>query len=132
MSINLTNESKEFHYSVYTIVCQIPEGKVTSYGHIAYLINRPKNSRMVGSALKHCGLIINSLRAEHPQGQIPFTYESLPWWRVISSAGKISPRESNGEFDQAQRLKEEGVAVLAGYKVDLEEFGWFPDVIEST
>ncbi|EDO1222137.1 MGMT family protein [Listeria innocua] len=43
----------DFEERVYTVVRQIPRGKVTTYGQIAYMIGFPKNSRLVGATLKH-------------------------------------------------------------------------------
>ncbi|KAK6461270.1 6-O-methylguanine DNA methyltransferase [Scheffersomyces coipomensis] len=112
----LTDESKNFHHAVYTVVSKIPYGHVTSYGHIAYLLNKPQNSRQVGSSLKHYQY---------------YNLDTLPWWRVINSVGKISPRgNSNGEYVQAERLRDEGVIVSSGHKIDLEDFGWFPDELD--
>ncbi|EAZ63607.2 hypothetical protein PICST_52184 [Scheffersomyces stipitis CBS 6054] len=131
--MNLTDESKNFHHGVYTVVSLIPYGHVTSYGHIAYLLNKPQNSRQVGSALKHLSIVLQSLRQDLPEEerQDYFTVDTLPWWRVLSSAGKISPRgNSNAEYIQAIRLQEEGVAVSSGHKVDLDEYGWFPDEVD--
>lgn len=117
--MRLDDEAKAFHSAVYDVVGLIPYGKVTSYGHVAYLIGRPQNSRLVGQSMKHSAYIIARLNEE--QGHI----ENLPWWRVILSAGLISPRES-GEAEQAQKLREEGV-IVNGTRVNLEEYGWFPD-----
>lgn len=56
---------------------------------------------------------------------------NVPWWRVILSAGKISPRgNSDSESRQARFLREEGVGVLNSYRIDLEEYGWFPDDVD--
>ncbi|KAK6198543.1 uncharacterized protein RJT21DRAFT_48934 [Scheffersomyces amazonensis] len=131
--VSLTDESKNFHHAVYTVVSKIPYGKVTSYGHIAYLLGKPQNSRQVGSSLKHCHLILKSLRDELTPNEREdyFNLDTLPWYRVISSVGKISPRSnSSGQFLQADRLRSEGVIVSAGHKIDLDEFGWFPDEID--
>ncbi len=38
-------------YLIYSIVEEIPEGKVATYGQIARLAGIPKNSRLVGKAL---------------------------------------------------------------------------------
>lgn len=89
-------------------------------GHIAKLINRPRNSRQVGQALKH------------------LQDDSVPWQRVVNHKGIISPRDSPGATDrQRARLLEEGVPVEdvwmdaqfnggGGGRVDLALFGWFP------
>lgn len=117
--MRLDEEAKSFHYAVYSVVGQIPYGKVTSYGHIAYLIGRPQNARRVGSSLKHCEYIVSRLNEEDAD------ISDLPWWRVIQSLGAIAIRDS-GEFEQAKRLQEEGVEV-SGLKVNMTDYGWFPD-----
>ncbi|CAR65920.1 DEHA2G06204p [Debaryomyces hansenii CBS767] len=128
--MKITDESKVFYHSVYALIGKIPYGKVTSYGHIAYLLNRPQNSRLVGSSLKHLKFIAESLNREaNPEDIIE--PESVPWWRVISSAGKISPRgNSDNESRQARFLREEGVEVSNAYRIDLEKYGWFPDEVD--
>lgn len=45
------NERKTFFQKVYQIVKQIPEGKVTTYGHIARAIGNKGKARTVGYAL---------------------------------------------------------------------------------
>ncbi|ODV79609.1 uncharacterized protein CANTADRAFT_25545 [Suhomyces tanzawaensis NRRL Y-17324] len=125
--MRLTDESKLFHDSVYLIVTSIPYGKVTSYGHIAYLLNRPQNSRQVGYSLKHCKAIMDTLRQD---GELLYSYETLPWWRVLLSSGTISPRATSGEYVQATKLAGESVIVLENHKVDLTEYGWFPDEVD--
>lgn len=119
--MRLDEETKAFHYAVYAVVEKIPYGKVTSYGHIAYLIGRPNNARQVGSSLKHSEYIVSQLNQENAG------ISSLPWWRVILSAGTISKRES-GEYEQARRLRDENV-VVDGMKIDVNEFGWFPEEV---
>lgn len=121
--MQLDDEKKAFHFAVYDAVLQIPAGNVTSYGHIAYLIGRPQNSRQVGSSLKHLSHLRDVLNREGA------SLGEVPWWRVINSAGMISLRE-NGEFEQASLLRQEGVSVLERHRVDLDEYGWFPDDIE--
>ncbi|EMG49255.1 hypothetical protein G210_0044 [Candida maltosa Xu316] len=121
--MKLTPESKAFHFGVYSVVLQIPFGKVTSY--------KPDNSRQVGSSLKHCRYIINELNVGlSPDDRDYLNIDELPWWRVISSSGKISPRDTNGQYVQADKLREESVVVSNGHLVDMQEYGWFPEQIE--
>lgn len=128
--MRLTDESKAFHFGVYSIVFQIPYGKVTSYGHIAYLLNKPQNSRQVGSSLKHCSFIISQLNENLDPSNLDWlNVNELPWWRVVLSSGKISPREANGQYIQRDKLLQENVAVLEGHMVDMDEYGWFPEDI---
>ena len=44
--------SETFCQEVYQVVCEIPLGKVSTYGSIAALLGMPQCSRMVGRALK--------------------------------------------------------------------------------
>jgi methylated-DNA-protein-cysteine methyltransferase-like protein len=128
MGMNLTDEAKAFHNEVYEAVNKIPRGRVTSYGHIAYLIGCPQNSRRVGSSLKHLNIIIDILSSEI--NDLLYDKSTLPWFRVVSSSGKIPPRDnSSGQYRQAQLLRDEGVEVLESLLIDMDEFGWFPDEI---
>ncbi|GEQ70501.1 hypothetical protein JCM33374_g4179 [Metschnikowia sp. JCM 33374] len=117
-----SESTKAFNYAVFAAVNQIPFGKVTSYGHIAYLIGRPQNPRQVGSALKNYQVINAMLRQE---GEC---FDDLPWWRVISSSGHIAKRDV-GEHEQKRRLLEENVEVH-GMAVNMGVYGWYPDEIE--
>ncbi|KAH9971860.1 MGMT family protein [Lactifluus volemus] len=110
-------DSAEFHQAVYDIVRRIPQGKVTTYGHVARLAGMPTYSRHVGQALKYLS----------PEADPP-----VPWQRVISSAGKISSRGPGTDGAQRQReaLEAEDVEVRVSpaneLLVDLAEYGWFP------
>ena len=59
-----------FDAEVYSVVAQIPAGRVTTYGQIARLIGMPGYARRVGHAL-----------AAAPAG--------LPCHRVVNSAGSV-------------------------------------------
>lgn len=61
-----------FDAEVYSVVAQIPAGRVTTYGQIARLIGMPGYARRVGHAL-----------AAAPAG--------LPCHRVVNSAGRPHP-----------------------------------------
>lgn len=112
MAVN--EEALAFHQAVYDETRKIPEGKVTSYGHILKLIYRPQNSRQVGISLKNLD-IANS---------------DVPWWRVVNYKGIISPRES-GIQPQIKKLQDEDITVMrysdGSHGVDLEVHGWFPE-----
>ena len=45
--------NSDFAYQVLSVVEEIPEGCVATYGQIAQLIGRPKNSRLVARVLSH-------------------------------------------------------------------------------
>ena len=41
-----------FRREVMSVIAAIPRGKVVSYGQLAFLIGRPRNSRLVGRVLR--------------------------------------------------------------------------------
>ena len=47
--------TKDLIYEILSVVEEIPEGKVASYGQIAKLIGRDKNARLVGKVLSISG-----------------------------------------------------------------------------
>ncbi|TRX97434.1 hypothetical protein FHL15_001712 [Xylaria flabelliformis] len=128
-----SDEAASFFIAVYNAVQEIPEGKVTSYGHIAKLIGTQKlirkaaqRPRQVGICLKH---LSHDPGARHNSGNVP-------WQRVINSKGMISPRsQPSGARNQAAALRAEGVTVstdaLGELSVDFAEYGWFPDSLPS-
>ena len=61
-------------YEILSVVDEIPEGKVASYGQIARLIGREKNARMVGKVLSQSGY-----------------YGDYPCHRVVNHAGRLAP-----------------------------------------
>ena len=61
-------------YEKMRIVClEIPYGKVATYGQIALLCGKPKNSRQVGYGLRECK-----------------AGEDIPAYRVVNSKGELS------------------------------------------
>ena len=95
--------------TIYSVVKQVPSGKVATYGQIAALIN-PCTPRQVGFAM-----------AATPPNS------GIPWHRVINSQGKISIRSSGVEsIEQKSLLESEGVIFNSAGKVDLNEFLWEP------
>lgn len=98
------------HDAVYSVVAEIPMGKVATYGQIAELIGRPRSARQVGYAL----------------AATPDDVE-IPWHRVINARGQISPRTQPGS-DELQRilLEDEGVVFDAQGRICLERFQWQP------
>jgi methylated-DNA-protein-cysteine methyltransferase-like protein len=90
-------------YQILSVVEEIPEGKVASYGQIARLIGRERNSRLVGRVLS---------MAEF--------YGRYPCHRVVNHAGRLAP----GFFDQRRLLEEEGVGFKENGCVDMKEYKW--------
>ena len=95
---------KTFSAEVYEVVCQIPEGKVATYGLIARLIGYPNHARFVGRAMSMT-----------PPGQ------GIPAWRVVNAQGRTAP----GWAEQRVLLAAEGVRFLPSGKVG-QEFFWNP------
>ena len=90
-----------FDAEVYSVVAQIPAGRVTTYGQIARLIGMPGYARRVGHAL-----------AAAPAG--------LPCHRVVNSAGRTAPHWT----EQRPMLEAEGVRFRKNGCVDLTRSGW--------
>ncbi|KZF21231.1 DNA binding methylated-DNA--cysteine S-methyltransferase [Xylona heveae TC161] len=121
-----SEEAEAWFAAVYEAVQEIPRGKVTSYGHIATLLDCPERPRQVGVSLKH---LPSSERSD-----LAFHEGNVPWQRVINAKGIISPRAS-GASRQAAALRREGVEVgrgsLGEFTVDFSRYGWFPSVLPS-
>ena len=90
-------------YEILSVVEEIPEGKVSTYGQIARLIGREKNSRLVGKVLS---------MSEY--------YGSYPCHRVVNHAGRLVP----GWLEQRFKLMDEGVEFKDDGHVDLKNFLW--------
>ena len=93
---------------IYAVVCDIPKGKVATYGQVALLAGNPRWSRVVGYAL-HL----------NPKPGV------IPCHRVVTRFGETSPAFAfGGEDMQKMLLTEEGVTFLADGRVDLEKHQW--------
>ena len=90
-------------YEILEVVSEIPEGRVATYGQIARLIGREKNSRLVGRVLS---------MAEF--------YGEYPCHRVVNFKGRTAP----GWTDQRRLLEEEGVEFRDNGNVDIGRFQW--------
>lgn len=113
-SYGASNEdSLAFFLTIYHLVEQIPRGKVTTYGHLAYLAGKPNNSRQAGQALK----LLPS------REQARYNSMCVPWWRVINSSGRVSQIEHR---DRQHELLQAELDV-DGPHYRLSEYGWFPE-----
>ena len=95
--------TEELAYEILSVVSEIPPGKVCSYGRIAKLIGRERNSRLVGKVLS---------MAEF--------YGDFPCHRVVNSAGRCAP----GFAAQRLLLEAEGVSFRANGNVDMKKHEW--------
>ena len=90
-------------YEILSVVEEIPAGKVASYGQIARLIGRERNSRLVGKVLRMAD-----------------RYGAYPCHRVVGSDGRLAP----GFPEQRERLLAEGVRFLRSGRVDMASCRW--------
>ncbi|GCF95324.1 DNA methyltransferase [Enterococcus florum] len=99
----LTND---FVFLILSIVEEIPEGKVATYGQIAELAGFERNARLVGKVLS---------RADF--------YGKYPCHRVVNSKGECAkhwPAQKN-------LLKAEAVRFTSIGSVDLKNHRWEPE-----
>ena len=88
------NETSFFE-RVYTVVRQIPEGRVTSYGAIACYLGSPQSARMVGWAMN----------ASH-------THADVPAHRVVNRNGLLTGKHHFfGTNLMQQLLENEGIKI---------------------
>ena len=90
-------------YEILSVVEEIPEGRVATYGQIARLIGRDKNARLVGKVLS---------MSEY--------YGEYPCHRVVNHAGRLVP----GWPEQRRLLEAEGVAMKDERHVALRNVQW--------
>ena len=90
-------------YEILSVVEEIPEGRVATYGQIARLIGREKNARLVGKVL---GM------AEE--------YGEYPCHSVVNHAGRLVP----GWPEQRALLEAERVVMKDDRHVDLKKCRW--------
>lgn len=98
---------------IYDVVCQIPRGRVATYGTVARMAGNPRWARVVGYALHN-----------NPAPGI------IPCHRVVNREGKVA--ESfvfGGGSVQREMLEAEGVIFDADGYVDLDKYGWYGDVV---
>ena len=90
-------------YEILSVVEEIPSGVVASYGQIARLIGRDKNSRLVGKVLSMARI-----------------YGSYPCHRVVNHAGRTAP----GWIEQRTLLEQEDIKFKDNGCVDMKRCQW--------
>ena len=90
-------------YEVLSVVAEIPEGCVATYGQIARLTGRDRNARLVGKILSMSEF-----------------YGDYPCHRVVNHAGRTAP----GFYEQKRLLEAEGVRFRPNGCVDLAKYRW--------
>lgn len=104
---SLVMEEKNTFDKIYDLVCEIPPGKVASYGQIAELSGNRRLARVVGYALHAI-----------PDGS------EIPWHRVVKKNGEVfGGAESESGRYQTELLRREGVGFIDGF-VDMKKYQW--------
>lgn len=105
-------KNKDLFDKIFEIVKKIPEGKVTTYGHIARAVGIGMSARMVGWAL-------NSLA---------YQQTDIPAHRVVNRRGELTGKKY---FPTPNYMKElllsEGITFI-GDAVDLNKHLWIPEI----
>ena len=105
MNVNDTR----YRETVYSLVRQIPAGRVMTYGQIAHILGDGYTARTVGYVMHGAET------------------ETVPWHRVINSQGKCSTSKLTIPMDlQRELLEAEGVVFSGRGKCDLGLFQWWP------
>ena len=100
--------SSEIYPNIYSIVKQIPCGRVATYGQIALLAGIPGHARQVGYAMH--ALSDNS---------------SVPWHRVINAKGEISIHSEPLYADiQRHLLEAEEISFDNHNRIPLDRYQW--------
>jgi methylated-DNA-protein-cysteine methyltransferase related protein len=80
--------SSDFERAVVAVIARLNPGDVVTYGEVAAEAGFPGAARAVGQILART--------------------DGLPWWRVVTSTGRLVPGH---EPEHARRLRAEGVPV---------------------
>ena len=75
---------------IYTLMAQLPDHKVTTYGDLAALSGHPHAARIVGG-IAHGGP------------------ENLPWHRLVNAKGGLAVGFPGGQGVQRQLLEQDGI-----------------------
>ena len=109
----IKDDSKNYSFfeDVWSVVRQIPKGRVTSYGAIANYLGTKLSARMVGWAMK-------AVHDLHPP---------VPAQRVVNRNGMLTGRLHYATPTRMQELLEkDGVKVKNNTVVDFEKRFWDP------
>ncbi|MFO8070220.1 MAG: MGMT family protein [Alkalibacterium sp.] len=95
--------NEELIFEILSVVEEIPKGEVATYGQIARLIGRERNSRLVGRVLSMSEF-----------------YGDYPCHRVVNHAGRLAP----GWREQRQLLEDEDVPMKDENHADIKSCQW--------
>ncbi len=103
-------ESSSFYERAKEVIKLIPDGRVATYGQIAFYAGSSRAARQVAWVL-------------HSSSE----RDNLPWHRVINRKGKISLKPGLGYELQRSLLEAEGIAFDEADQVDLNLYGFRMD-----
>ncbi len=106
----MKSKHEGFFEQVYSVVRQVPYGKVTTYGAIANFLSSSGSARMVGWAMN----------ASH-------AYIDIPAHRVVNRSGLLTGKHHfQGTNLMQQLLENEGIQIVNNQVVDFEKHLWIP------
>jgi len=108
-----TRGKKSFFEDVYDVVRQIPKGRVTSYGAIAYYLGTKSSARMVGWAMNASFVVV----------------PKVPAHRVVNRNGMLTGKAHFATPDLMQQLLEkEGILIKEDTIADFDKKFWDPTI----
>ncbi len=97
----------DFCKRIYELLCDIPVGRVTTYGRIAEKLGNKQYAQAVGNALH-----------SNPDG------DKYPCYKVVDSKGRLSANYAFGGIEaQKKRLEADGIEVDE-FCVSLDKYGY--------
>lgn len=106
-------KENSFFEDVYDVVRQIPQGRITSYGAIAYYLGTKSSARMVGWAMNASFVVV----------------PKVPAHRVVNRNGMLSGKAHFATPDLMQQLLEkEGIIIKEDTIVDFDKKFWDPAI----
>jgi len=94
---------KSFNEKCYSVLVEVPKGKITTYKEIAHKLNS-KAYRAVGNAMNH-----------NPYAP------KIPCHRVVNSDGRVGGFAS-GVKRKIEMLRKEGIEIDKNNKIDLKKY----------
>ncbi|MDQ3181486.1 MAG: MGMT family protein [Acidobacteriota bacterium] len=105
---------QKYRERVYEIVCEIPTGRVMTYGQIAEILGAGYTARTIGFVMH--GADTNK----------------VPWQRVINSQGACSTGKMMMPINLQQKmLEDEGIVFNEKGRCDLKKYLWLPEGFEK-
>lgn len=97
-----------FKQIIESLMAQVPQGSVTTYGDLAGLAGQANASRIVG-------------------GIAHFGNQELPWHRLVNRFGGLAAGFHGGRDAQAQLLEQEGISCTNHIVDNFEAIRWRPN-----